>query len=214
MAAAATTSNTATFQSSCTSPRPKWTCTWAATTSNASIVIPPKITRLKAACCDNYTIDKAEQPACTDCHAETPHEDQRLNSHTVSVACQTCHIPYMATKDPTKTIWDWSTSGQDRGEDHFTYLKIKGDFEYESNLLPVYLWYNGNNDYRYLLGDPINPDGPTMINQPSGSIKDKNAKIYPFKLHVAIQPYDTGYNYLLAPITAGPDGYWTNFDWE
>jgi octaheme c-type cytochrome (tetrathionate reductase family) len=163
---------------------------------------------------DNYTINKDEQPACTDCHVETPHNDQRLNSHAVSVACQACHIPYMATKDPTKTIWDWSTSGLEQEEDHFTYLKIKGDFQYESNLLPVYLWYNGNNDYRYLLGDPINPDGPTMMNLPSGSIRDKNAKIYPFKLHVAIQPYDTGYNYLLAPITAGPDGYWTNFDWN
>ena len=36
----------------------------------------------------------------------------------------------------------------------------------------------------------------------------------PFKIHVAKQPYDTGYNYLLAPITAGPDGFWTNFDWD
>jgi hypothetical protein len=36
----------------------------------------------------------------------------------------------------------------------------------------------------------------------------------PFKLHVASQPYDTGFNYLLAPVTAGPDGYWTNFDWD
>jgi octaheme c-type cytochrome (tetrathionate reductase family) len=163
---------------------------------------------------DNYTIDPAEQPACTDCHIETPHEDQRLNSHTTSVACQTCHIPTMATKDPTKTTWDWSTSGLEQEEDHFTYLKIKGDFEYESNLLPVYIWYNGNNDYRYLLGDPINPDGPTMINLPSGNIKDPNAKIYPFKVHKAIQPYDTGYNYLLAPITSGPDGYWATFDWD
>ena len=53
-----------------------------------------------------------------------------------------------------------------------------------------------------------------MINQPSGAISDPNAKIYPFKLHKAVQPYDTSFNYLLAPITAGPEGYWTNFDWE
>jgi hypothetical protein len=43
---------------------------------------------------------------------------------------------------------------------------------------------------------------------------DEPPRIFPFKLHVAKQPYDTGYNYLLAPITAGPDGYWTTFDWN
>lgn len=163
---------------------------------------------------DNYQIDPAEQVQCTDCHAEQPHEDTRLNSHTVSVACQTCHIPYLATKDPTKTTWDWSTSGEDRGDNHFTYLKIKGAFEYETNIAPTYQWFNGSNTYRYLLGDPIDPSQPTMINYPAGSISDKTAKIFPFKVHKAIQPYDTIYNTILAPITAGPDGYWTNFDWK
>ncbi len=163
---------------------------------------------------DNYQVEPTEQVACSDCHNERPHEDQRLNSHTESVACQTCHIPAFATKDPTKTTWDWSTSGQDIPDNHFEYLKIKGTFQYESNVQPTYLWFNGNNDYRYLLGDPINLDGPTFINQPSGSINDPNAKIFPFKLHVAIQPYDTINNYLLAPVTSGPDGYWTSFDWN
>lgn len=163
---------------------------------------------------DNYQIDQSEQVLCRDCHIETPHDDQRLNSHTASVACQTCHIPTMATKDPTKVTWDWSTSGQDIGDDHFTYLKIKGSFQYESNVQPTYLWFNGSNEYRYLLGDPISSDGPTMINLPAGSIDDPNAKIYPFKLHKAIQPYDTGFKHLLAPVTSGPDGYWTTFDWD
>ncbi len=163
---------------------------------------------------DNYQIDQSEQVLCSDCHIETPHDDQRLNSHTASVACQTCHIPTMATKDPTKVTWDWSTSGQDIGDDHFTYLKIKGSFQYESNVQPTYLWFNGNNEYRYLLGDPISSDGPTMINLPAGSIDDPQAKIYPFKLHIAIQPYDTSFKHLLAPVTSGPDGYWTTFDWD
>lgn len=163
---------------------------------------------------DNYTIDPAEQVACSDCHDLEPHADQRLNEHTASVACQTCHIPYMATKDPTKVTWDWSTSGQDLGDDHFTYLKIKGSFEYENNVKPEYLWFNGSNEYRYLLGDKIDPDKITYINKPAGSINDLQSKIFPFKLHKARQPYDTVYNYLLAPITAGPDGYWTTFQWE
>lgn len=163
---------------------------------------------------DNITIDPQTQVACTDCHAADPHTDERIGTHLDSVACQTCHVPAMALKDPTKTYWDWSTSGQDRPEDHYTYLKIKGSFEYETNVKPNYLWFNGNLTYRYLLGDPIDPTQPTYINLPAGDITDANAKIFPFKLHVARQPYDTGYNYLLAPITAGPDGYWTTFEWD
>jgi octaheme c-type cytochrome (tetrathionate reductase family) len=163
---------------------------------------------------DNYVIKPAEQVACTNCHSNDLHSDTRLNAHTQAIACQTCHIPSMATKDPTKIYWDWSTSGQDKPDDHFTYLKIKGSFEYATNVQPEYIWFNGNLSYRYLLGDKIDPNKPTYINQPAGSIKNPNAKIFPFKLHVAKQPYDTGYNYLLAPVTAGPEGYWTTFDWN
>jgi len=163
---------------------------------------------------DNYQIDPAEQVQCTDCHDAAPHNDQRLNNHTTTVACQTCHIPVMAVKDPTKLTWDWSTSGQDLGDDHFTYLKIKGSFQYESNVIPTYVWFNGNLSYRYILGDKIDPTQPTVIDQPAGSINDPTAKIFPFKLHKAKQPYDTVYNTLLQPVTAGPDGYWTNFDWN
>ncbi len=163
---------------------------------------------------DNITVNPAEQVSCTQCHSEDLHSDQRISLHVKSVACQTCHIPAMALEDPTKVNWDWSTSGQDIGDDHYTYLKIKGSFVYEKNVQPTYKWFNGNLSYRYLLGDPIDPTQPTYIDQPAGDINDANAKIFPFKLHVAKQPYDTGFNYLLAPITAGPEGYWTNFDWN
>ncbi|HNT25106.1 MAG TPA: tetrathionate reductase family octaheme c-type cytochrome [Anaerolineales bacterium] len=163
---------------------------------------------------DNYTIDPAEQVACTNCHTPGLHDDERINLHIETVACQTCHIPAMALTEPTKTFWDWSTAGQDLPEDHYTYLKIKGTFEYKSDILPTYTWFNGNLAYRYLLGDPIAEAGPTYINLPAGDIDDPKALIYPFKVHVANQPYDVGNNYLLSPITAGPEGYWTNFDWD
>ena len=162
---------------------------------------------------DNIVIQAAEQVQCTDCHASTPHEDDRLNAHTKSVACQTCHIPAVALKNPTKTYWDWSAAGQDRPEDHYTYLKIKGEFQYQNSVTPTYRWFNGSNAYRYLLGDTITPTQPTMINLPAGDINDPNAKIFPFKVHVAKQPYDTVNNILLAPRTAGEGGYWTTFDW-
>jgi octaheme c-type cytochrome (tetrathionate reductase family) len=167
---------------------------------------------------DNYTIDPVEQVSCTDCHAETPHDDARLNQHTTAVACQTCHIPSMALKDPTKIFWDWSTAGQDIGDDHLTYLKIKGSFIYEKDHRPVYLWYNESNEYRYLLGDVMDPTQVTYINKPAGSIKDPTAKISPFKLHIAFQPYDSVYNIILQPRTAGGGngggGYWEVFDWQ
>jgi hypothetical protein len=143
------------------------------------------------------------------------HADERLNTHLSAVACQTCHIPALATEDPTKIFWDWSQAGQDgRADDHFTYLKIKGEFVYEKNFTPTYLWFNGNNEYRYLLGDKIDPNGVTYINKPAGSISDLSAKIFPFKLHIAKQPYDMVNNYLLQPITSGENGFWTTFNWN
>ena len=163
---------------------------------------------------DNYTINPAEQVSCTQCHAQAPHEDERLNSHLATLACQTCHIPAMAVKDPTKTYWDWSTAGQDLPEDHYTYLKIKGSFVYQKDFKPTYMWFDGNLSYRYLLGDKIDPTRSTVIDQPSGGRDDPNSRIFPFKLHVANQPYDQIYNYLLQPITAGDNGYWTSFDWD
>src|SRR5574341_636072 len=163
---------------------------------------------------DNYQIDPSEQVSCTNCHSQAPHQDERLNSHAKSVACQTCHIPAIALQDPTKVVWDWSTAGQSgRTDDHFTYLKIKGSFTYEKNYNPTYLWSNGNLAYRYLLGDKIDPSKPVVIDQPAGDINDPNAKIMLFKLHIAKQPYDTINNILLQPRTAGTGGFWTTFDW-
>lgn len=164
---------------------------------------------------DNVVVDPKEQVSCEQCHVNQQHGDERINTHLSAVACQTCHIPALALEDPTKTYWDWSQAGQDGREDnHYTYLKIKGEFTYEKNFAPTYIWFNGNLDYRYILGDKIDPDGITYINKPAGNINDPTAKIFPFKLHIAKQPYDATYNYILAPITAGENGFWTTFDWN
>jgi octaheme c-type cytochrome (tetrathionate reductase family) len=151
--------------------------------------------------------------ACTDCHEATLHSDERINAHTDTVACQTCHIPAGAVRDATKMSWDWSTAGQDLPEDPHLYLKIKGSFVYESDFMPEYFWFNGNAD-RYLLGDEIDPKETTVLNQPLGDIEDASAKIWPFKVHEANQIYDTQYNHLLQPKTVGEGGYWTEFDWD
>jgi octaheme c-type cytochrome (tetrathionate reductase family) len=160
----------------------------------------------------SVSVDDANQVACTDCHAAKPHTDERVNLHTESVACQTCHIPAGALRDPTKMSWDWSQAGQDIPEDDHEYLKIKGRFVYETNITPTYVWFDGT-AARYLMGDEMNPDEITPINLPHGSIADPDSKIWPFKVHYAKQPYDTFYNILLQPQTAGEGGYWTTFDW-
>ena len=64
----------------------------------------------------SVSLDHANQVACTDCHASDLHADARINAHVASVACQTCHIPSFARKEPTKMRWDWSQAGQDRPE--------------------------------------------------------------------------------------------------
>jgi octaheme c-type cytochrome (tetrathionate reductase family) len=163
----------------------------------------------------SVSVDNANQVACTDCHApELTHTDSRINDHLATVACQTCHIPEGALRDPTKMSWDWSTAGDpNREENIHEYLRIKGSFVYESRFTPEYAWYNGT-AMHYILNDPIDPAQPTLITDPLGDITDPTAKIWPFKIHRARQPYDTVYNILLIPQTVGETGYWTTFDWD
>jgi len=161
----------------------------------------------------SVSMDDANQVDCIDCHDRLGHDDERINTHTDNVACQTCHIPAAALRRATKVHWDWSQAGQDRPEDPHEYLKIKGQFIYEKNITPDYFWYNGLAAH-YLLGDPINPDEVTLINEPRGDVNDPNSTIWPFKIHTAKQIYDTEYNHLLQPKTYGEGGYWTEFDWD
>lgn len=161
----------------------------------------------------SVSVETSNQVLCTDCHSSETHEDERINAHVGTVACQTCHVPAGAVREPTKMFWDWSTAGQDREESLHEYLKIKGSFVYESNIMPSYAWYNGTVS-RYLLGDPIDPNGVTVLNMPQGSIADPNAQIWPFKIHEARQIYDAVYNYLIQPKTVGEGGFWTEFDWD
>ncbi|MBU2644454.1 tetrathionate reductase family octaheme c-type cytochrome [bacterium] len=151
---------------------------------------------------------------CTDCHRTDLHRDERINAHTLTVDCRTCHIPRFALDDPTKTWWDWSTAGQDLDiKDSHVYLKIKGHFRYGKNVAPEYYWYNGTND-RYILGDKIDPQAVTLLNPPYGNIHDESSRIAPFKVHRGKQVYDTQYNYFLNPTTSGEGGFWHEFDWE
>jgi octaheme c-type cytochrome (tetrathionate reductase family) len=162
----------------------------------------------------SVSVDNANQVYCTDCHSQNLHADERITAHIDTVACQTCHIPAGALREPTKMEWDWSQAGDpNRPEDPHEYLRIKGEFVYEENFRPAYAWYNGTGQH-YLLGDEIDPNGITAMAVPLGSIAEAEAMIWPFKIHYARQPYDAVYNILLQPNTVGEEGFYTTFDWD
>jgi octaheme c-type cytochrome (tetrathionate reductase family) len=162
----------------------------------------------------SVSVEDAGGVACSDCHDPAPHDDARLNGHVRSVACQACHIPTYARRLPTKTFWDWSQAGDpDRAEDPHEYLRIKGEFVYDADIVPEYLWFDRTCD-RYLLGDRVDSTRTIDLNRPHGGIADAGARIWPFRVHRARQPFDRANAILLPPVTGGPGGYWTTFDWD
>lgn len=162
----------------------------------------------------SVSVESTNHLSCADCHRGQVHADARVETHLARVACQTCHIPTFARRIPTKMTWDWSQAGDaSRADDTHHYLKIKGAFTYERDLNPEYRWFNLTVD-RYLAGDRIQPDRVTSLNPPRGGRADPSARIWPFKVHRARQPFDAKHGYLLMPVTAGQGGYWSTFDWE
>ena len=155
---------------------------------------------------------------CADCHTEAPHEKAKLNEHSKSIACETCHIPTFAREEPTKTWWDWSKAGEDKEapKDEFgkeTYNKMKGEFVWEKNVIPTYRWYNGKADY-YKMGDTLDVSQPVKLNSLNGDITEANAKIAPFKVMRGKQIYDNVNDYLIVPHLFGKEGYWKTYDWN
>ncbi len=155
---------------------------------------------------------------CIDCHDGEVHSESLLNQHLDTVACQTCHIPYFAKEVPTKLNWDWSTAGQDikPEKDQYgkpNYDKKKGNFVWGKMIVPEYTWYDGTAGV-YQFGDKIDPTQTTMLSYPNGKRSDKEAKIYPFKVHSGKQIYDTKNLYFIAPKLFGKGGFWATNDWN
>ena len=161
---------------------------------------------------------------CQSCHGNVPHlEDSKLNDHTDKLACQTCHIPEYSRGDyASKEWWDWSTAGRlnadntplskTDADDNEIYSSKKGDFRWEENVIPEYVWFNGTVDYT-LLGDKIDPTKIVAINSFRGSAEDSDARIWPVKVMRGKQPYDAGNMTLAIPHTVGKDGFWKTFEW-
>lgn len=179
--------------------------------------------------------DDSNPATCQSCHGQSPHQKAemaaKLNEHTDKIACQTCHIPQFARGNiATKMSWDWSTAGRlspegkplnikDSSGHHDRYDSKKGDFTYESDVVPEYQWINGKVKYT-LLGDPVNTNGVTEINHFYGSADDGQSRIWPVKIFRGKQPYDLETKSLLVPHTATGYGekddtaFWQNYKWE
>ncbi len=165
---------------------------------------------------------------CQACHGDKPHKQSvaKLNDHTRSVACQTCHIPQFARGGvPTKMSWNYATAGRlDAAgrpiktldaNGHVVYDSRKGDFVLGENVVPEYRWFDGTVTYT-LQSDRIDSGRTVSINTFHGTPGAPDARIWPIKLFHGNQPYDKVHRTLLLPHTAIPDdtAYWYNFDWE
>jgi octaheme c-type cytochrome (tetrathionate reductase family) len=173
-----------------------------------------------------------DQPAsCPSCHGDKPHHEnplfvERLNAHTDKLACQTCHIPeYARDSVGTEKSWDWSTATRMGPEGKPVLIKDsagrrafdskKGNFAWDSYLIPEYRWFNGEVSYK-TKGDKIDASKIVEINHPEGKMNDPDSRIWPFKVHRGKQVYDTENNILIVAHTAGEDetALWHNFDWQ
>jgi hypothetical protein len=158
---------------------------------------------------------------CGKCHGETPHGvagmlSRHLDDHVRAVACETCHIPSIAHASPTLLRRDYSTAGQSRPEsrDRYgmpEYDKKFGTLTWGKDVVPTYLWYDGTRNAA-LAGDTIDPKSPVVLNAPVGEKRTPAARIYPFKVHTALQPYDTENKTLAMPQLL--EEYWIHFDWS
>lgn len=157
---------------------------------------------------------------CTDCHKGDVHAIRILNIHMRRVACQTCHIPTYAKGSPTVLSWDWSAAGKNAGESADPlkiYDKARGELVLGKDLVPTYMWYNGTVE-RVFMGDKIDPGKVVRLSAPRGDRSDPQAKIFPFKVLKAKQPYDLENRIIAVPNIFGPadseTAYSATFDWN
>ncbi|MCX6552096.1 MAG: Ni/Fe-hydrogenase cytochrome b subunit [Acidobacteria bacterium] len=158
---------------------------------------------------------------CEKCHGQTPHGvagvlSRHLDDHIKAVACETCHIPSIAHASPTLLRRDYSVAGADRpaAVDRYgmpQYDKRFGTLIWGKDLVPTYLWSDGTRNAS-LVGDTIDPSAPVVLNAPGGEKRNPAARIFPFQVHAAVQPYDTVNKVLALPKLL--DGYWVDFDWS
>ncbi|MDQ2088586.1 tetrathionate reductase family octaheme c-type cytochrome [Marimonas arenosa] len=180
--------------------------------------------------------ERRDVATCESCHSDSPHPATlaglKLDDHTNTLACQTCHIPSFARGGvATKTLWDWSTAGQKDengkiikrkgytqadGKELPTYVTMKGGMAYGEDVVPYYAWFDGQVEYANAERE-IDPTGVVDVNSIKGDPNDGQSRIWPFKRMEGRQAYDKGLNRLVFTHVFGPGSdtaYWGNFDWN
>lgn len=132
--------------------------------------------------------------SCAKCHSSQPHQVADLNKHTNKVECTVCHIPVFAKVRSTDMFRDFSAppevdAAKRLYEPHITR---------EASVRPVYRFSDRNSRF-YLFGTRAEPgpSGRVVMAEPTGGIDLSGSKLYPFKRHLALQPYDLATGRLL-----------------
>jgi octaheme c-type cytochrome (tetrathionate reductase family) len=185
-----------------------------------------------------HSTDEGVMKDCTDCHgaATSIHigtsVENIVRTHD-RLACQTCHVPAISRKVATYVDWKWAQAGLDarpaecaasptgvaadgttqRG----TYSKQKGCFIWGTNVRPTLRYYDGKWN-RMIVGlNDKYTKLPVDLGSPSATYKDAAAKIYPFKKMTGNQVADKVNKTMLVPhlfgAAAGPNAYWSKFNW-
>ncbi len=137
--------------------------------------------------------DSSSTVRCEDCHKQAPHKDPRLNKHIARVNCTVCHIPTFARTDATDMYRDYSKPEYHKDTDRYS-----ASIQKETNVRPVYAWFNGNTREQ-LMGEPLMRDkaGNIEMMAPEGSRDDDKSKLYAFKLHRASLPVLDGKGWII-----------------
>lgn len=131
--------------------------------------------------------ERMEKMTCLSggCHPAAPHSNNRLDTHTAHVACQTCHIPQFAKLNSTEVERNWLhphwAQGLFGGQGGYKPEEIRDMF-----ITPTYRWYDGTSRV-YALGQVAvtNADGQYEFGAPNGDVTSADAKIYPMKEHLS-----------------------------
>ncbi len=124
---------------------------------------------------------------CTNCHDGRPHDNRKLDRHTARIDCTVCHIPRFAKIATTDMVRDYSKPA------HLNEARRLYDphIERAGNVVPAYRFFNGLS-WIYQFGTVATPgeSGRVAMAVPLGDRHDVDAKLFAFKHHLAVQPYD------------------------
>jgi hypothetical protein len=134
---------------------------------------------------DLPSADSSVKMSCssTACHPSTTLHaaNTRMNSHAKRIACQTCHIPFVAVNDATDM-----NRRYDMPAEYNTATALYDPWmDKQMNVKPVYRFFDGKVNL-YQFGDPITTDAAGMFTMvgPNATIGTVGAKITPFRQHL------------------------------